>query len=82
MAEIRYVGYIKKLTQVEIEELNADTITHMLKEIEKKYGEEAYKVAKQSHIFINHKSIAGLKGFRTPLKTSDIVQIVPVCGGG
>lgn len=82
MVEVRYIGYIKELTNVPSEEFNVDTIALMLKEIEKRYGKEAYKVVKKSHILVNHTSIVGLKGFRTSLKTNDIVQIVPVCGGG
>jgi molybdopterin converting factor small subunit len=82
MAVVKYLGYIKKLTNLQSEEMNVGTVAEMLKEIKNRYGNEAYKLAKKSQIIVNNESVAMFDGFRTNLKTDDIVQLLPVCGGG
>ena len=82
MAQIKYFGEISELTGKKEEFIDAAWIFTLLKAIRDEYGEEVYKAAKTSHIFVNGEN-AGLKGgFIMKLRSSDVVQILPVtCGG-
>lgn len=82
MVTVKYFGAIQTITQIKQEELEAKNIALLLRAIGKKYGREAYRIAKKSHIVVNGENAGLSGGFRKILKEGDTVQILPVCGGG
>ncbi len=82
MARIRYIGDIRKFTNTQSEEMNVHTISEILKTIRLKYGNEAYLVAKRSHILMNNENMTSILGLYQKLSLEDVIIFVPVCGGG
>lgn len=82
MATVKFFGQIKQLTNEEQTVIEARTIDAMLKIIRKQHGNEAYLMAKKSHLVVNGENAGLYGGFRMKLKATDVVMIVPVCCGG
>lgn len=82
MAQTVYVGMLAKKTGTKTENIAAKSVKDLLREIEKKYGREVYKMAKSSSILVNEKDAGNMDGYSTKILDSDIVKFLPICGGG
>lgn len=82
MVNVKYHGILIKLTGKKEEEYNSTKLKDLLTEMKKRYGKETYKYAKMSYIMINEQNAGSLKGYNSPLTDGDIVELLPVCGGG
>ncbi len=82
MVNVKYHGILIKLTGKKEEEYSSKKLKDLLSEVKKRYGQDAYKYAKMSYIMINDQNAGSLKAYNTPLSDGDIVELLPVCGGG
>ncbi|MEG0597480.1 MAG: MoaD/ThiS family protein [Oscillospiraceae bacterium] len=82
MATVRYFGLLRERTGMREETLPAPSVATMLREIERRHGKEAAHMAKKGHIIVNGENAGSHKGFRMKLSSGDVVQLLPVCGGG
>ncbi len=80
--QVKYYGNLINKTNCKEEEVFAESIKDLLSVIRKKYGDEAFKIAKVSHILVNDSNARSMAGFKTKLEASDTVKFLPVCGGG
>ncbi len=80
--KVKYYAKLAKMAKKKEERIEAKNVKKLLSEIEKKYGKDAYKIAKTSHILINDETCASMGGFKAKLTSNDIVRFLPVCGGG
>ena len=79
---IKYRGELAELTGVSDDNLEAASVSDVLKHIKKTYGNDAFKEAKRMVIAVNGKSILLLKNEKTALAKGDTVTFLPICGGG
>ncbi len=79
---VKYYAKLARIAGKKEENIEAKSIKNLLSIISKKYGSDAYKFAKTSHIIVNDETAASLGGFNTKLSDSDVVLFLPVCGGG
>lgn len=82
MVTVKYFGKLRTVIGIKEETLEVSRVLDLLKDIKKFHGSEAYTIAKRSHIIVNGESAGLHGGFRMKLDSGDIVQILPVCGGG
>lgn len=82
MAELRYHGDIKNITNKNSDTCNAKDIKEVLNFLKKAYGKDCAKEAERMLIVVNGTSIQLKDGFKTKLSDSDTVSFLPVCGGG
>lgn len=82
MIKVQYYGLLRSLIGVKEEVMDEKKVANVIKEINKKYGKEIAIEARRSFVLVNGKNAALLKGYKTTLKDGDIVQIMPVTGGG
>lgn len=82
MALARYHGRLAELTGCREERLEGANVARLLEQIKKRYGAEAHRLAKRSHIIVDRRSAGAEKGFRTPAGPDSVVEFIPVCGGG
>lgn len=82
MAVVRYFGKLKGMTGKSQETMAVDTIRSLLREIKTAYGEEAYQTAKRGHIIVDGKNAGSYGGFGMKLTEENVIQLLPVCGGG
>ncbi len=82
MATVKYYGILLKQTGCSEESVEAKNIKELLKQLKTKYGKEFYTYAKKSYILINETPASNIDGYSSKLKTDDVVQFLPVCGGG
>jgi molybdopterin converting factor small subunit len=62
--------------------IHAGNVAGVLKYIKLNYGKEAFKAARAMVIAVNEISILKLKALRTELAEGDVVQFLPISGGG
>jgi len=79
---LRYRGPLAEAIGKEEESLSVGTVRDALKHIKSAYGAKAEKLAKTMLIVIDGESILLRKGFATPLREGEILQFLPICGGG
>lgn len=79
---VKYRGELRELTLCDGEELQANTVSHVLSHIGKTWGKKAQKEAKRMVIAVNGKSILLLDNEKTALNDGDTVSFLPICGGG
>ena len=79
---VKYRGALSEMTGVSLEELQAETVGHVLRHIGKTWGKNAQKEAKRMIIAVNGRSILLLDNEKTALKDGDTVSFLPICGGG
>ena len=79
---VRYRGALSDVTGVEEEDFNANTVRDILKHIKTNYGADAEKKAKSMLIAIDGESMLLRDGFATVLADGEVVQFLPICGGG
>ncbi len=82
MLKVKYYGLLSSKIDKKEDVFEATTVNELLKEIKRKYNIEVYKIAKSSLILINDQNAGKLKGYKTKLKSGDIIKILPVCAGG
>lgn len=82
MVKVQYYGLVRQLTKVKEEAISAQQVSQVIKEIGKRHGKEALREAKRSFILVNGENAALNKGYKTSLKSGDLVQIMTVTGGG
>ena len=79
---VRYRSPLKELTNTAEEQLSAGNIKGVLKHIKSAYGKDAAGKAKTMLIAIDGDSILLRQGFATKLCDGEVVQFLPICGGG
>jgi len=90
---VKFFTTLREITgkkEEQIEFSRGVTIESLLKQLSKKYGkefndyvyDELGNVHGYLHFLVNGQSITALRGFRTLLKDSDQVAILPPVGGG
>lgn len=82
MITVKYYGPLCRLTGVPEEEIEAKRVSEVIKVIARRHGKEAAREAERCFVMVNGKNAALLNGFRTPLKSGDLVQIINLTGGG
>ncbi|MDR2610553.1 MAG: MoaD/ThiS family protein [Clostridiales Family XIII bacterium] len=60
----------------------ADSVADVLKYIKANYGRDAYRTARAMVIAVNEVGILKLRVFKTALEDGDVVQFLPIAGGG
>jgi MoaD family protein len=79
---VKYRAHLAEITKITSESIEARNIKDIFKNIRKRYGAAAEKLAKTMIIVVNGQSILLLKHFKTALKNGDEVGFLPICGGG
>ena len=79
---VKYRGDLVEISGVTSENIEAFSVSDVLKHIKKTYGNDAYKAAKRMVIAVNGKSTLLLKNEKTALTQGDTVTFLPICGGG
>lgn len=90
---VRFFTTLREVTgkkEEQIELTRPTTVSSLLKQLSKKYGEEYQDyvfdelgdVRGHLQVLVNGQSVTALRGFRTTLKDSDQVAILPPVGGG
>lgn len=82
MVVVRYLGKLKELTGTSQESLPAKNVRGLLCEIKMRYGIEAYKTARTGHIIVDGQNAGSHGSFGMKLTDGNVVQLLPVCGGG
>lgn len=82
VVKVRYYGALARKTGTAVEQLEGESVNAVLKAIKKRYGSEAYKAAKASHILVNEENAGMYGGYSMKLQDGDEVIFFPVCGGG
>ncbi|MGE5422165.1 MAG: MoaD/ThiS family protein [Ignavibacteriales bacterium] len=82
MINVQYFGRIRQLTGKQGDEIKAGKVSEVIRQIEKLYGRNIAKEAEKCFVMVNGRNAALIKGFRTQLKSGDLVQILPPTGGG
>lgn len=82
MITVKYYGPLRRLAGMPEEEIEANRVSEIIKAIGRRHGKEAAKEAEKCFIMVNGRNAALLNGFLTPLKSGDLVQIIPLTGGG
>ena len=82
MVTVKYFGKLRTVIGKREETLSVLRVSDLLKWIKNSYGKEAYTIARRSHIIVNGESAGLHGGFRMKLESGDVIQILPVCGGG
>lgn len=82
MATVNYYGMVRRLIPVKTEQLDAANINELLGLIKQRHGDGAAAEIKRSFILVNGKNIALIKGYKTSIKVTDVIQIMTITGGG
>lgn len=80
MAHIKYYGDMRTLTGKIEDDIAADSLTALLKVIEKQYGKQSKKAAKASLIVVDSEKVLAIR--KVSLKTDSEVGFFPMCCGG
>ncbi|MDR1733538.1 MAG: MoaD/ThiS family protein [Oscillospiraceae bacterium] len=80
--KVQYRGRLHDLGLPEEENLTVNTVKDTLTHIKTTFGAEAYKAAKIMLVAVNATGILMLKAWNTKLADGDLVQYLPICGGG
>lgn len=82
MPEVKLFATIRKKAGEEGFESKAASVEEILKECEKRYGDELSPYLKKSIVLVNGKNAALLKGRKTRISTDDKISIFPPAIGG
>ncbi len=82
MVTVKYHGMFVKKIGTASESFESGSIKDLLKQLKVKYGKEVYSYAKMSYILVNDINVSNENGYKTKLVSGDIIQFLPVCGGG
>lgn len=80
MIHIEYFGDMRTLTGKREDELEADTLSGLLKVIGAQYGKAAKKAAKASLIVVDNEKVLSIR--KAQLKKDSVVGFFPMCCGG
>ncbi len=80
MAHIKYYGDMRELTGKNDDELEASSLSELLKIIEKQYGKPAKKTAKSSLIVVDSEKVLAIR--KVKLRKNSEVGFFPMCCGG
>jgi len=80
MAHIKYYGDMRTLTGKNEDDLEADSLSALLKLIEKQYGKATKKAAKSSLIVVDSEKVLAIR--KVTLQKNSEVGFFPMCCGG
>lgn len=80
MAHIKYYGDMRTLTRKNEDNLEAESLTELLKIIGEQYGKPAKKAGKSSLIVVDSEKVLAIR--KVALKSDSEVGFFPMCCGG
>lgn len=82
MARIRYFGPLRDLTGCREEEIQAQSLTQVMKFIREKYGEKAGRSAREASVYLNGVNWLFVASGQRPLKVDSVLDLFPPVAGG
>ena len=82
MASVKFFTMLRKATGEAGYESSAPSVAAVLKEVEKRYGDNVSRYLKNCIVLVNGQNISYLKGKRTKLGPGDEVSLFPPVAGG
>lgn len=82
MATVKFFTMLRKAAGEQGYETSERTVGAVLKEVERKYGNNVSRYTRNCIVLVNGQNISYLKGKRTKLATGDEVSLYPPAAGG
>jgi molybdopterin synthase sulfur carrier subunit len=79
---VTYRGKLAEETGKRSEEIEAQTVRQVLRQVKTNYGKEAHRIAKMELIAVNGVGILQKRVFATTLSDGDVVSFYPLAAGG
>jgi len=82
MATVKFFTILRKATGEQGYETSERTVGAVLKEVERRYGDNVSRYLKNCIVLVNGQNVSYLKGKRTKLSSGDEVSLYPPVAGG
>ncbi len=80
MAHIKYYGDLRAMAGRNDDDIEAESLTELLRELERRYGKPAKKVARSSLIVADGEKVLAIR--KVKLQPGSEVGFFPMCCGG
>ncbi len=82
LVKVKFYAALRAKAGCDEVDVRASKVKDAVSFIRNKFGADFGKIMNSCHIYLNHDSIAFLKGAGTKLNEGDVLHILPPTGGG